>query len=358
MAEGGDMAQYMQYMQYQQMAQAQQATLPGLGAPTGFPGLGTSAPLNLPGIGLPGLRPSPPLQLPGMGLPGLGGFPTSLPGFGAPVVDPFVQYQQLCHMEHQKKQAEERAAAAAKEGLGPESAAGSPFEVEHQTKIDEMCKKFSLDLKIKGRLCAALYKRMETINEDLQELFERLEVARYPPGLCCIKIREMEEGVFFKKGSGPPLKPVEMDSEHRTDCAALASKFGIDDRLRHRLEKAMSERSSTFKEDIKTLEMCLDDARYPPALLTSKLNDLEKGMALKRPSGKGGAGPSVYRNGDRDWLGSDRRREDRGGGRNRSRSRSGGRRQRERSRSGGRQRERSRSQKRQRERSDSRGRRR
>jgi len=52
------------------------------------------------------------------------------------------------------------------------------------------------------RLTDAMSSRTSTFKEDMQCLKEVLQSARNPPGLLCVKLREMEDGTFQPKGGG------------------------------------------------------------------------------------------------------------------------------------------------------------
>lgn len=69
-------------------------------------------------------------------------------------------------------------------------------------EVADFVKKHNLDARIKSRLVDAMMRRLDTFTEDLKALDEVVQTARNPSGLCCVKLREMEEGTFTAKGKG------------------------------------------------------------------------------------------------------------------------------------------------------------
>jgi len=68
----------------------------------------------------------------------------------------------------------------------------------HQ-EIATFISKFGLDERIHFRMTQAMQTRTSTFSDDMKCLTEVLDGARNPPGMLCIKLREIEEGTFVAK---------------------------------------------------------------------------------------------------------------------------------------------------------------
>merc|ERR1712190_426774 len=131
------------------------------------------------------------------------------------------------------------------------------------SKVHQLCDRFSVNSELKYKLAEALAKRKETFDGDISVLQTILETARNPPGLLSVKLREMRDGTFVTAtatdqssnssntgggavSSDAPAAKKEVDPME-ADVDTLVAYYKFDERLKSRILQALSKRPATYK---------------------------------------------------------------------------------------------------------------
>merc|ERR1719356_1271885 len=117
------------------------------------------------------------------------------------------------------------------------------------------------------RLDEVLSNRKQSMAEDLDRLWVRLEHAQNPPGLLWSMIREMEQDKFISETA------VDKDIE------AFARKHHIDNMAKIKLAEVLEKRPTKAK-DLKDLDERIEVCNTPSPLLMHLLKKLANGEAL------------------------------------------------------------------------------
>jgi len=137
--------------------------------------------------------------------------------------------------------------------------------------VQELAEHFGLDERITKRLDDEIKKRPDTMEEDLQSLYDILETARSPAGLLAVKIKEMQEGTFITLSRIDP------------DIKEFKDKFELDDQAVRRLVEAKVIRKATWEQDKVFLHTHLETSNRPAARIMMMLGKLRSGEPLGEP---------------------------------------------------------------------------
>jgi len=128
--------------------------------------------------------------------------------------------------------------------------------------------------------------------------------------------------------NAPSVAPLS-ESWMMEEVDSTCSRFKLDENVRSRLINAMRQRSSTFKEDMRTLNDVMRAAKHPKGAVQLKLREIERGTFSARSYSPLGPTPAEKQDMERAKekkedgdKANDRETRDRSRGRRRSRSRS------------------------------------
>merc|ERR1719215_1077771 len=146
-------------------------------------------------------------------------------------------------------------------------------------QVRALCREFNIEERLMKKLNAAMLKRPESFDEDIETLRDRLAEPRADVGVL---ITQLDKGLFVSLGCMPK------------DMVALVKKYSLDDRASQRLAGSMMKRKDTMKDDLKDLDVRLASAERPSGLLMTLLQGLDTTGKLPAPPRSLGL-PSGYR---------------------------------------------------------------
>lgn len=142
---------------------------------------------------------------------------------------------------------------------------------EVDPQVDELCREFGIDERIRNRLNEVMMTREQTFDSDMRELWEVCRTAKRPCGFLMVKIRELEKGIFTGAGK--------LDR----DLAAFQMKHKLDDNSLSKLLEVMQHRQATKHADLRDMEKHLRTANDPSSAVVAMCKQLGKGIALASP---------------------------------------------------------------------------
>eukprot|EP00747_Dinoflagellata_sp_TGD_P221905 gnl/TRDRNA2_/TRDRNA2_93679_c0_seq1.p1 gnl/TRDRNA2_/TRDRNA2_93679_c0~~gnl/TRDRNA2_/TRDRNA2_93679_c0_seq1.p1 ORF type:complete len:232 (-),score=66.71 gnl/TRDRNA2_/TRDRNA2_93679_c0_seq1:140-742(-) len=184
-------------------------------------------------------------------------------------------------------------------GMAGLSLPKAPQKVEIDPRVQQLCDRFLIDASYCKKLQIVMNTRGGTFDDDIMKLTEDMSKAKDKPlHVLLVKMRELERGTFVGKDEEDP------------DVAAFADKYGLDDRVKHRLMATMKKRMKTKAADLADMDERLVSAKRPAGLLVRLLEGLEEKGNLPSPPRFLGIGKPRHRDRDdeKDRADNDRKR--------------------------------------------------
>ncbi len=137
--------------------------------------------------------------------------------------------------------------------------------------VQELTDHFGLDKRMTRCLDEQMKTRKDTLEGDIEALYDILERARSPAGLLSVKLKEMQEGTFVGR---PKLDP---------DIMEFKKKFGLDNQAVTRLAESKNIRKATWDKDVDILHKHLETSSNASARVMMMLSKLKSGADLGEP---------------------------------------------------------------------------
>lgn len=138
-------------------------------------------------------------------------------------------------------------------------------------RVQKLCDHYEIkEEKLLRLLDHQVHVRPETIDGDIESLYEVLKNARSPPALLMVKIKEMQDGTFVGK--------IAVDKE----IEDVAQKFKLDDQAKTKLMEGLAKHSKDRKKDLENLVSHLECSNKPSAMVMIMLSKMRKGEEIEK----------------------------------------------------------------------------
>lgn len=164
--------------------------------------------------------------------------------------------------------------------------AGNPLEQQMHHAVREFVLKWDLESSFLKRILLQLRHRPTSWKIDLDSLGEDMKEAKSPPGFLAMKLRQMADGTYVRKGhklyQGPSGDEVLDEVRKFLDDVKMGDRVDFEKRLVVELKKR-----DDWKLDLEAIHEEIREAKSPPGLLNAKLHQMNEGIwARKGQKGK------------------------------------------------------------------------
>jgi len=146
-----------------------------------------------------------------------------------------------------------------------------PKPVEDDGRMDpdvlDLCDHFNVEERVMYKLNEVMKQRQDTFACDMEKLWEELQGARSPSGLCMAKVRQMMDGTFVGNTDNVELKRV-------------ISKYRLDHDAKTKLTGFLSQRPQTMEQDLIEIEKRIATSNNPSATVMMCMVKMHKGEKL------------------------------------------------------------------------------
>merc|ERR1712146_872002 len=139
-------------------------------------------------------------------------------------------------------------------------------------EVQELIHHYQINEDLGRQLSHMIYKRPDTVEDDIRRLWNDLEKHQNPSACLCIKLKDMRQGIFV--GMKAPQQ----------DLKKLEKKFKLDYEAVSKLEDNLREVETLRPELIKQLDKHLELSNKPSKYVMMLLKKIRSGEPLEDPT--------------------------------------------------------------------------